>query len=354
MTHVTIDELSIPASLTDPTAPDFVRLIELVNTVEELSYGTPELRHEPIESLPYYNDPFAPQRVFLARVDDVVIGAATYEAELDEDNDSAWASVSVLPEFRGQGIGQALAERVEQVAKDRGKAKLLAYMGVLDSTGDQIPSPTGFGSIPADSRDARFLSSRGYTYEQSERISRLPLPISGLDELVDEAAATSGSEYAVHHWVGSTPERWLAGIALLNTRMTTDAPSAGLEEPEVVFTEERIASAEERDKTSPRKKLVVGVEHLPTGELVGYSELSVPAELDRCVMQYATLVLHEHRGHRLGMLLKVANLQHLESVAPGHPSVITFNAEENRHMLSVNEAVGFVAIGSEACWRLNL
>jgi hypothetical protein len=54
------------------------------------------------------------------------------------------------------------------------------------------------------------------------------------------------------------------------------------------------------------------------------------------------------------MLLKVANLTHLERVAPGHPSVITFNAEENRHMLDVNEAVGFVQIASESAWRKDL
>jgi hypothetical protein len=54
------------------------------------------------------------------------------------------------------------------------------------------------------------------------------------------------------------------------------------------------------------------------------------------------------------MLLKVGNLAHLERVAPGHPSVITFNAEENRHMLTVNEAVGFVPIASESAWRKDL
>jgi hypothetical protein len=68
-------------------------------------------------------------------------------------------------------------------------------------------------------------------------------------------------------------------------------------------------------------------------------------------MQYATLVRREFRGHRLGMLVKIANLAQLERVDPGHPSILTFNAEENRHMLDVNEALGFRAFGSAGCWR---
>jgi hypothetical protein len=54
------------------------------------------------------------------------------------------------------------------------------------------------------------------------------------------------------------------------------------------------------------------------------------------------------------MLLKLANLVEVQRRMPGHPSVITFNAEENRHMLDVNEAVGFVPIGYEGAWRRDL
>ncbi|MGV8883108.1 MAG: GNAT family N-acetyltransferase [Rhodoglobus sp.] len=354
MAHFTIDELNIPATLDDAGAADFVRMIEVVGEVDELSYGNRELYYEPAEELPDYNDRFYPYRVFLARVDGVIVGRGLYKADLDENNDSAWASVSVLPDHRHRGIGAALADRVEQVAREYSKSKLLAYLGVQPAAGDQLPSPTGFGSVPADNRDVKFLLTRGYTFEQVERLSRLPLPIDNLDELVDAAASASGPEYALHTWVGSTPERWLEDVAVLITRMSTDAPSAGLEQPEVVFTVERVLALDERDAASPRTRLVTGVEHVPSGTLVGFTVLSVPSQLDRNVDQYATLVLHEHRGHRLGMLLKVANLQHLERIAPGHPAVVTFNAEENRHMLSVNEAVGFVPIGMEACWRLNL
>jgi len=51
------------------------------------------------------------------------------------------------------------------------------------------------------------------------------------------------------------------------------------------------------------------------------------------------------------MLLKIANLQHLARLHPGHPSVITFNAEENRHMLDVNDAIGFTPMGYEGAWK---
>jgi hypothetical protein len=80
----------------------------------------------------------------------------------------------------------------------------------------------------------------------------------------------------------------------------------------------------------------------------------VPPQASRAVTQEDTLVLREHRGHRLGMLLKLANLQFLERVHPGHPAIVTFNAEENRPMLSVNEHVGFVPVGYEAVWKRTL
>jgi len=69
------------------------------------------------------------------------------------------------------------------------------------------------------------------------------------------------------------------------------------------------------------------------------------------VGQEDTLVLAEHRGHRLGMLLKAANLQELAKLAPEAPMVFTFNAEENRPMLNVNEAVGFRAVGYDGAWK---
>ncbi len=349
-----IDEVALPATLDDASAPDFIASIELGNAVDALSYGTTELAYEPGEELPHYNDRYNPHRLFVARLDGVIVGRGVYETTTSDDMDSAWLTVGVHPDFRGRGIGTALAETLEQVATAEGKAKVLAYAGIQDVAGERIASPTGFGSVPARSRDVTFLQARGFSFEQVERISRLPLPVEAIDDHVERAKACSGSDYRLHRWAGPAPERWWENLAVLATRMSTDAPTAGLEEPEDVWDVARVAAAVERDKLSPRTRLETVVEHVPTGRLVGFTVLSVPAQRERSVDQYATLVLKEHRGHRLGMLLKVANLAFLQEHSPGHPSIITFNAEENRHMLSVNETMGFEPIGYESAWRKDL
>jgi GNAT superfamily N-acetyltransferase len=143
-------------------------------------------------------------------------------------------------------------------------------------------------------------------------------------------------------------------MADMRQAMSVEEPSAGLDEPEDVWTIARLLETEARLADGPRRFLVTAVEHLPSKTLAGFTTLSVPAELDRPVAQQDTLVLPAHRGHRLGMLLKIANLHGLDTRMPGHPSVITFNAEENRHMLQVNEDLGFAPIGYEGAWRRDL
>ncbi len=351
---ITIEELEIPTEESDPAWVAFAQAIQISNEVEALRYGTPDLAYEPNEELTQFHDPFSPRRVFVARVDGSLAGVAFFETQTSDDADSAWVAVEVLPAFERRGVGTALAEAIEKVTIEANRQKALVYHGARPQAGDQIVPPTGVGSLPADDRSVRFLLARGYRLEQVERVSRLPLPVAGIDELLAQAEAISGTDYVVHTWQGRCPQRWQEDIALMSTRMSTDAPSAGLEEPEDVWTVERVIARDDAAEKGPRGRVVAVVEHVPSGHLVGFTVISVPRQVHRAPAQYATLVLREHRGHRLGMLLKAANLVQLERVSPGHPSIITFNAEENRHMLDVNEALGFVPIAVEGGWRKDL
>lgn len=354
MSGFSIDEVVIPPTVDDPSAADFIEAIEVGNVVAVDAFGTPDIVYEPAEELPQYRNPYQPKRLLVARAAGRIVAQATTETQTGDEADTSWVQVLVHPEFRGRGIGHELADRVEATVHADGRRKAIAYVAGRETGGRRLASPTGFGSIAADDRATRFLHARGYSFEQVERMSRLELPVPDLDARVAAAQEASGPDYRVHTWVDRTPERWLEDRAVLATRMSTDAPSAGLEEPEDVWTVERVRDADDRRESSPRRHLFAAAEHLPSGRLVAFSVLSTPAQSHRAVHQYATLVLREHRGHRLGMLTKVANLAHLADVSPGHPSILTFNAEENRHMLDVNEALGFTAIAYEGAWRKDL
>ena len=342
MPEYVIERVDIPTSLDEPEAADFIAATEVRNAVEAEGYGTDELSQTAAEDLPWWHNEFEPAEMFAVRVDGAIVGIATRETRPKASSTMAWLTLRVLPGFRRRGIGTALADHVESLARREGQSELVSYAVSKDAPGERLQSPTGFGSVPADNPEVRFLLSRGYRLEQVERGSRLALPTAAsIPPLADG--------YRLNQWSGPTPERWLDDLATLFTRMSTDAPSAGLEEPKDQWTAERVAGLDERALSGGRTALMTVVEH--DGVLVGMSNLVAPRELERPVMQWDTIVLREHRGHGLGMVLKAANLALLQDVADGHPSIITFNAEENRHMLNVNEAIGFVPIGYEGAWK---
>lgn len=350
---VSITPLVVPATLSDENAVEFIEFVRLQNAIESELAGNHDLEYEPDEILPRWFDTYLPRRGVVAKVNGSIVGDAVYYAAATGDAPEGWITVEVAPSHRNQGIGRALFDAIVEVAREGGCRVLQSYCMSTDLGEPRIPSPTGFGSAPANAPSTRFAVSLGFTLEQVERYSRLPLPADAdlVSRSLAEATAAAGPDYGVVTWQGRTPEKWVGDIALLSTRMSTDAPSAGLTATEDVWDAERVRADDDLRAADPRIPLIAAAVHHPSGRLVGFTELSVPPQSSRAVTQEDTLVLSEHRGHRLGMLLKLANLQFLDAVHPGHPAIVTFNAEENRHMLSVNEHVGFVPVGYEAVWK---
>jgi hypothetical protein len=68
-----------------------------------------------------------------------------------------------------------------------------------------------------------------------------------------------------------------------------------------------------------------------------------------------TGVVREHRGHRLGLLVKVAMAEWLRTAEPQLERIQTWNAQSNRYMIAVNEALGYTILGLPAnWWRLDV
>jgi GNAT superfamily N-acetyltransferase len=356
MTGARIEELPIPDSVDGDQGRDFRDAIEARNASEIAGYGTPEVAYPADELLLRWKDAHEPKRWWGARVAGRIVGRGMLEWQLDDDSRVAWIKVEVHPAHeRGDRIAGALMAAVEAAARDGGFTRMLTYVVSPDGPGERLVPPTGAGSVPAGNPEVRFLLDRGWRLEQVTRASRFPLPadLGALQSLHAEAAAIAAG-YHVHTWRDAVPDHWREDMAVLYTRMSTDEPTAGLEQPEDPWDAARVAGHDALYAGGPSVRFTAVAEHLPTGRLAGYTQLSAPHDLARPVTQDDTLVLREHRGHRLGLLLKAANLLCPGSTMPGHPSVLTWNAEENRPMLEVNEAVGFVPIGYEGAWRKDL
>jgi GNAT superfamily N-acetyltransferase len=349
-----ISRLTVPDSLDSPDAADFIGMAEVRNIVEAEQRGSSVNVNAAAELLPNWKDESSPMWGLVAKVDGRVV--ARGNLALPVGASECWAAVSVLSDFRGRGIGSALYERLERTARDAGRTTVQHQTDFPTGVpGETIPAPTGFGSVPVGLPSTRFLQRYGFSLEQVGRMSGLSLPVEPrvLSSLLGEAVAAS-AEYRTVTWQGRTPEEWLDAVALMRTRMSTETPNAGIEQTEDVWTAERVRSYDDLLAASPRVILTTIAVHAATGQPAGYTELDVPTESDRPVDQWDTLVLREHRGHRLGMLLKLTNLRELTARFPESHEVETMNAEDNRHMLDVNEAVGFVPVSYGARWKKDI
>jgi hypothetical protein len=70
--------------------------------------------------------------------------------------------------------------------------------------------------------------------------------------------------------------------------------------------------------------------------------------------QWDTIVSREHRGHRLGLLVKLANLRLLREVSPKTRYLNTWNADDNAPMVAVNDALGYRPVEVTQEWQLEL
>lgn len=79
----------------------------------------------------------------------------------------------------------------------------------------------------------------------------------------------------------------------------------------------------------------------PTGRPVGHTQLVFPESDPEDVYQWDTLVLSPHRGHSLGLSLKVHAMDSARDLLEGRKLIHTYNAASNGSMIAVNELMGF-------------
>ncbi len=357
MTVHTITALTVPASLDDADAAEFHSMVRLGNAQAFEDAGISDHADTAEEMLPdWHEQTDRTWRGLIARIDDEIVGAAVVIRSNETGSTSASLDLMFAPRAWGSGIEQALLEHAEEETRAAGRRSLQSW--TLHPTGEaerMLVPPTGWGRI-APTALSDLLERNGYVLEQVERNSILPLdrPPVLVEAKLADALAHAGDDYRIVEWTLPTPEHLRAGYADVIARMATDVPSAELDVDEEHWDEERIVRRDHRFAEAGRTVSVAAVEHIPSGRLVAFNELVIAADRNGVTHQFGTLVVKEHRGRRLGTIVKCANLLRWRSIAPDSPRISTFNAEENRPMLDINEAIGFVPASYAAAWQRRL
>lgn len=354
----TIEPLHIPASVDAPDAGDWNAYVEIVNGSFGHDAGTRLADGDAtVWLVNARNQTYRATHLFVARDgsgDIVGIGNMNYSRDTTADIDLL---VAVLPEHRGRGLEDAMFAHLEREALALGRTNaqtLTAHTSdVRGLSGDAVLRPSsGFGGVPRDDAWTRTLAARGYALGQVERASTFDLTgdLRRSRAMLEAATAFAGPEYEAVWWQGPTPDEHIDGYAAAITRMSTDVPSGDLNWEPTVWDAARVRDRERRVAESGQLWGVTIVVHRPTGAVAAFNELVAPPDRTMATENYGTLVVPEHRGRRLGTIVKCVGLMRWREAVPESPCVITWNAEENRHMLDVNEAVGFEPLFWEGAW----
>ena len=354
-----IERLLIPDGLDSPDAADFLGVGELCDALTLQTWGNLDRATPPAARLQFWRDnDYRQVQLFFVRQDGRMVARSWVRCEVLENLRSAMVHVDVLEEFSGRGIGQALLRHAEGLAAAAGRTILQSYTehpsGFDPDDRDTVVMPaTGTGAVPAGARGVRFALKAGYRLEQVSRFSALDVPAhaASWDALEREALARAGDDYELLSWTGSCPDEHAGQFAVLMSRMSTDAPTGELSVDAEQWDVARVRHVEHTWRRAGLVPLVAAARHRSSGELAAYSVLQLTPAKPRLASQDDTLVAARHRGHRLGMLVKIRNLRRLLTEYPAVERVITFNAAENGHMLAINVALGFRPAGYDGEWQ---
>jgi len=257
-----------------------------------------------------------------------VVGAARVELPQTDNLHLVEVDLAVHPAERRRGAGRALVEAVERVAREEGRTTVVGFA-------DEPPGQEG------RSAGRQALGALGYAVVQAEvrRDIDLPLHPERVARLEATCRAHAG-EYAVRTWWDRVPEDLVDDRAELSRQMSTDVPKDGFDWREEVWDAARVRRNEDLVLAMDRTHVSAGAVHVATGRMVAFTALGLPRAAPQRAYQWETLVSQPHRGHRLGLLVKLTALQELASRSPATAFISTWNAQENRPMIAVNDALG--------------
>ncbi|MGH8876842.1 MAG: GNAT family N-acetyltransferase, partial [Stackebrandtia sp.] len=274
----------------------------------------------------------ANRAVYAAFDGDTVMGSLKLDYSLKENLDTVEWTLNVAPEHRGTGVGGALLDHGVAVAAKQGRHKHLTEVDVP------------LGAELADHPGSRFALKHGFEslHTEERMVLELPLPAQRLSEL-RQAAQRHHGEYDFVSWTANCPDEFVDAYVDMRNTMERDVPTGELEHEPKVWDAERLRESEKRLTEQGFTALTTAARH-HSGAFAGYSLMFVPGNSPEEVFQDDTLVVSNHRGHRLGAALKVRNLETLRDRFGERLRVHTWTDPDNTPMRDINRDFGFETV----------
>jgi GNAT superfamily N-acetyltransferase len=292
-----------------------------------LSHDQPE---EPLPTLGQTksfltNTPLASRRLLWAAVvaSGTIVGVACLRLPVDRGSRRPCEiEVRVHPAHRRRGAGSRLLRAAADAVRAEGGGAVVAQ---------------AVAGTPATG----FLETRGFRCVLV--MAGLLLRIDQLDggRLADLAGAGPAG-YRLARWTGTVPAELADTFARAKTVMSELPVGNRAFEPGAWDADRVREMAEVVAKRGDDLYTVAAVHGAsPDVQIAGFTEVVVPGTAPARAAQYDTAVVPEHRGNRLGILVKAEMLQWLRAERPDIREIETDNADDNSHMLAVNEELGF-------------
>lgn len=239
-----------------------------------------------------------------------------------ENLERAYLIIIVHPGSRRRGIGTALLRHGAGRAAAAGR-KVLANWVLQDAAG------------------AAFAVARGAVpgLVEARRVQVLSEIPAGRVAALREQAAQAAAGYSLLYWPGRLPEEYWSGYAAVENAMA-DAPHGEGVQPWVWDTD-RVREFMDRNERQGRNVYTLAARHDASGELAALTAVEAGQDTQGWGYQLITAVTREHRGHRLGLLVKSAMLEWLAEAEPALDRIVTGNAASNQYMIAINEQLGY-------------
>lgn len=261
---------------------------------------------------------------------DRLVGVSNVYFALTDNLSMAWGYPFVAPADRRQGVGSALMDHALASSREMGRSEFLTDIDIPPGDVENHPHYL-------------FLRKNGFSYSYTEIIRRVMLPIDDalLTRYADAASEQHGSAYTLETSVGGVAQHRRESLCAAMNRLAVDAPTGDIDFEEETIDPARYQHWLDVEAMQDKVRITTLAIHEPSQVVAAYTDLMLPNGSPTHVHQWGTLVRSDHRGHRLGMAVKVANIRHLQEHYPERQHITTGNADTNRWMVQINEDLGF-------------